>query len=119
MDWKIINLKKTEIHCKTGFFLTPASEKTKTQAQGGTFLILRETQEKKNSISPIFLYIRKKFHGVPLFMPFLLTNISNFYQFEAFLFTTRQKGLHKQLLSDCYHCIACFFLLLLLADLTG
>ena len=30
---------------------------------------------------------------------------------------TRQKGLHKQLLSDCYHCIACFFLLLLLADL--
>ena len=24
---------------------------------------------------------------------------------------TRQKGLHKQLLSDCYHCTACFFLL--------
>ena len=50
-----------------GFFLTPAAEKTKTQAQnsrkklkektqpqGGTFLLLRETQE-KNSISPIFL----------------------------------------------------------------
>ena len=52
---------------KAGFFLTPAAEKTKTQAQnsrkklkektqpqGGTFLLLRETQE-KNSISPIFL----------------------------------------------------------------
>ena len=24
---------------------------------------------------------------------------------------TRQKGLHKPLLSDCYYCIACFFLL--------
>ena len=47
--------------------LTPVVEKTKTQAQnssqklkektqpqGGTFLLLRETQE-KNSISPIFL----------------------------------------------------------------
>ena len=52
---------------KAGFFLTPAAEKTKTQAQnlrkklkektqpqGGTFLLLRETQE-KNSISPIFI----------------------------------------------------------------
>ena len=50
--------------CKTGFFLTLAAEKTKTQAQnssqklkektqpqGGTFLLFWETQE-KNSILP-------------------------------------------------------------------
>ena len=30
---------------------------------------------------------------------------------EARFSKTRQKGLHKQLLSDCYHRIACFFLL--------
>ena len=55
--------EKLEIYT-SGFFLTSAAEKTKTQAQnssqklkektqpqGGTFLLLRETQE-KNSILP-------------------------------------------------------------------
>ena len=50
--------------CKSGFFLTPAAERTKTQEknssqklkektqpQGGTVLFLKETQE-KNSILP-------------------------------------------------------------------
>jgi len=43
----------------SGFFLTPASEKTKTQAQGGTFLILRETQEKKLNFTYISLHTEK------------------------------------------------------------
>ena len=64
VDWGSLVL---EIPISTGFFLTPAAEKTKTQAQnsrkklkektqpqGGTFLLLRETQE-KNSISPKLL----------------------------------------------------------------
>ena len=76
------------------FFLTSVAEKTKTQAQnssqklkektqpqGGTFFILRKTQE-KTSILPIFLLKTDIFNGVPIFMPFLLTNIIKFYQFQ-------------------------------------
>ena len=80
--------------------MTPAAEKTKTQAQnssqklkektqpqGGTFLLLSETQE-KNKILPKFLSKRKSFDGVPLFMPFLLTNIFKVYQFYT-IFTNK------------------------------
>ena len=69
-----------------GFFLTSVAQNQAQNSTSGrhrTFLLIRETQE-KNSISPIFLLILKKFKGIKLFMPFWLTNISNFYQFETF-----------------------------------
>ena len=83
-------------HNNPGFFLTSATEKTKTQAanssqklkektqrQGGTFPFLRKTQE-KNSILPIFFVKTEMFYWVPLFMPFLWTNIFKFYKFQLF-----------------------------------
>jgi len=64
-------------------FLTPATEKTKTQAQnssqklkektqtqGDTFLLLSETQE-KNSFLPIDLLKLKFSLGLPLFLTFI------------------------------------------------
>ena len=41
-----------------------------------------KTQE-KNKILPKFLSKQKSFDGVPLFMPFLLTNIFKVYQFHT------------------------------------
>ena len=70
-DWNLPNSLDTT--SRAGFFLTSAVKKTKTQAQnssqklkektqphGGTFFILRKTQE-KNSILPIFLFKMKLF----------------------------------------------------------
>ena len=66
-------------------FLTPAAEKTKTQArnssqklkektqpQGGTFLLLRKTPE-KNSILPIYLLKLKFSYGVTTFSDIFIT----------------------------------------------
>ena len=82
---------RTYIGFIAGFFLTPAAEKTKTQAQnsreklkektqpqGGTCLLLRETQE-KTQFNQKKSKTRKVFKGVPLFMPFLLTNLFKYF----------------------------------------
>ena len=78
------------------FFLTPAAEKTKAQAQnssqklkektqpqGGTFLLLRKTPE-KNSFLPIYLLKLKFSLGLPLFLTFILLKMIKFYQFKVF-----------------------------------
>ena len=72
---------------KSGFFLTPAAEKTKTQGQNSSKKLKEKTQplggrslpyaklKKKTKTHEIFSSKLKIFKGVALFIPFLLTNI--------------------------------------------
>jgi len=73
---------------KAGFFLTPAVEKTKTQAKNSSQKLKPKTQGKNSTFRRILPPIRKIqeknliflsklniFEGVGLFMAFLLTNI--------------------------------------------
>ena len=73
------------------FFITSAAEKTKTQAenssqklkektqpQGVTFLFLKKLKKKSQFYWIFSKKNQKSFQGVPLLMPFLSINISNF-----------------------------------------
>ena len=70
------------------FFLTPVGKKTKTQAKNSRKkLNLREAfsslQEKPKKKKSIFVLNMKFSYGVPLYIPFSLTNILTFYQFQT------------------------------------